>query len=398
MAIVAFLVLVSLGSFLENYQSESEQRPVLPVTADLTDMSVQSQEAVDAPISAMPNEDSQSPHLKHIEAKQYMLHLINEERKLVGVPPVVLGDNIAAQLHAESALTNCFSSHWGIDGLKPYMRYSLAGGYQSNSENGSGSDYCIKENDWYEPIWSVEEELSVIMEGLMDSPGHRETILDKWHKKVNIGLSWDIYNFSAYQHFEGDYIEYDRLPSIDNGMLTFAGSVKNEASFHDSEDLGVQIYYDSSPHTLTRGQVARTYCYDGGIQIASLREPLNGGWYYEEQEFTKFYVPCPDPYNVPANAPVARSPDEAGFLWEQAYRESENQTEQSVTVPAVTAIEWIVRDEVFSVTADVEDLLMVHGNGVYTIVVWGKIGGEDAVISEYSIFYGVTRPDTYTRR
>ena len=148
LAIVAVLLFFGLGSFLlENDQSESEQRSVLPVTADLTDTTVQSKGEAHAPTSAMPNEDGISPNLKHIEVKQYMLHLINEERKLAGVPPVALGDNIAAQLHAESALTNCFASHWGIDGLKPYMRYSLAGGYQSNSENGSGSDYCIKEND-----------------------------------------------------------------------------------------------------------------------------------------------------------------------------------------------------------------------------------------------------------
>ncbi|MXY47079.1 MAG: CAP domain-containing protein [Chloroflexi bacterium] len=43
--------------------------------------------------------------------KQYMLALINAERKKAGVSPVELGDNIAAQLHAESSLANCFSSH-----------------------------------------------------------------------------------------------------------------------------------------------------------------------------------------------------------------------------------------------------------------------------------------------
>ena len=62
-----------------------------------------------------------------------MLELINDERVSAGLNPVVLGDNAAAQLHAEASLENCFSSHWGIDGLKPYMRYSLAGGYQSNA-------------------------------------------------------------------------------------------------------------------------------------------------------------------------------------------------------------------------------------------------------------------------
>ena len=80
-----------------------------------------------------------------------MLELINAERARAGLNPVILGDNIAAQLHAEAALENCFSSHWGVDGLKPYMRYSLAGGYQSNGENGSGLDYCIKASDGTNP-------------------------------------------------------------------------------------------------------------------------------------------------------------------------------------------------------------------------------------------------------
>ena len=79
------------------------------------------------------------PDQRHYEYKLYMLELINEERENAGVGPVTMGNNFAAQLHAENALDACFGSHWGVDGLKPYMRYSLAGGYQSNGENGSGS-------------------------------------------------------------------------------------------------------------------------------------------------------------------------------------------------------------------------------------------------------------------
>lgn len=91
------------------------------------------------------------PALRHLAEKEYMLELINLERAKVGAPPVVLGDNIAAQLHAESALENCFTGHWGVDGLKPYMRYSLAGGYQSNGENASGLSYCIKAGETIPP-------------------------------------------------------------------------------------------------------------------------------------------------------------------------------------------------------------------------------------------------------
>ena len=105
------------------------------------------------------------PDLRYLEEKQYMLELINSERKRAGLGTVTLGDNIAAQLHAESSLDNCFSGHWGADGLKPYMRYSLAGGYQSNAENGSGLGYCIRSADGYRAIRSIKEEIREAMQG-----------------------------------------------------------------------------------------------------------------------------------------------------------------------------------------------------------------------------------------
>ena len=73
-----------------------------------------------------------------------MLELINDERRNVGVPPVVLGDNAAAQIHAEYALGNCFASLFGDStASNPTCATHLAGGYQANGENGHGSDYCI---------------------------------------------------------------------------------------------------------------------------------------------------------------------------------------------------------------------------------------------------------------
>ena len=340
-----------------------------------------------------------SPHLRHLEEKQYMLELINAERKKAGVPPVELGDNNAAQLHAESSLENCFSSHWGMDGLKPYMRYSLAGGYQSNGENGSGSDYCITASDGYAANRSAEQEIDQAMAGLMSSPGHRRGILSKWYKKVNIGLAWDKYNFQIYQHFEGDYIEYDQLPTIENGRLSFSGVTKNGVQFSEKKDLGVQIYYDPPPHELTIGQLSRTYCYDNGLPVAALRQPLEQGWRYNQTAYTRTYKPCLDPRSVPADAPPAQSPDEAHDLWEEAYNASKNREEQTIHVPWITASEWTANGERFSVTANINEVLKEHRRGgVYTVVVWGDIDGERAVISEYSIFHGITPPDTYAPR
>ena len=336
-----------------------------------------------------------SPDLRHIEEKRHMLELINAERKKAGVSPVVLGDNIAAQLHAESSLENCFSGHWGIDGLKPYMRYSLAGGFQSNSENGSGLDYCIRAADRYRPISGMDQEIREAMASWMDSPGHRRNILDPQHKRVNIGLAWDRYNTSMYQHFEGGYVEYDRLPMISDGILALSGQTKNGVQFRQKHDLGLQIYYDPPPYALTRGQLARTYCYDNGRLVTSLREPLTGGYRWTTHEFTTTYDPCPSPYDVATNTPAPRSSAEAHRAWQQAYNASQSRQPQSITVPWTTAKEWQASDASFAARADISKILSRYGSGVYTVMLWGDIDGARVVISEYSIFHGVTPPDTY---
>ena len=335
------------------------------------------------------------PYLRHHDAKLYMLELINSERTKAGVPPVTLGNNIAAQLHAESSLANCFSSHWGADGLKPYMRYSLAGGYQTNGENGSGSDYCIRASDRYRALGNIEAEIREMMEGWMNSPGHRRNILGKWHRKVNIGLAWDRYNMVGYQHFEDGFVQYDQLPRIMNGTLSMSGSTLHGLRFSRREELGLQIYYDPPPHSLTRGQVSRTYCYDSGLQIAALRYPLTDNSFWSENDFTKRYSPCPDPYDVSPEAPAPRSHDEAHRFWQQAYAASQAQRAQTVTVPWVTASKWMARATDFSITANVSKLLTKYGPGVYTVLLWGEVGGEDVPISEYSIFHEIEPPDTY---
>ncbi len=334
------------------------------------------------------------PQLRHIDEKSYMLELINAERASTGLEPVVLGDNIAAQLHAEAALENCFTGHWGIDGLKPYMRYSLSGGYQSNGENGLGKRYCIKSGDGFRAIDSIEEEIRDGMNSWMDSPGHRRNILGRWHKKVNIGLAWDRYNVSFYQHFEGDYVDYDRLPTIEDSTLSVSGIAKSGVRFGKDGDLGVQIYHDPPPHALTRGQLSKTYCYDSGSKIAALRPSLTGGYYYTDDIFITSSQRCQDPYDIPAHTLAPKPP--SGFI-QLPELPPIPLPPTILSLPWVTALEWRIRGEKFSVRADLGDLLAEYGDGIYTVMLWGKIGGEDVVISQYSIFHGVTPPDTYAQ-
>ena len=85
---------------------------------------------------------TEPPRLRNQAEKRHMLELINQARVRNGVPPVVMGTNNSAQVQADQLLEDCVLSHWGTDGLKPYQRYSLAGGYQTNGENALTFNEC----------------------------------------------------------------------------------------------------------------------------------------------------------------------------------------------------------------------------------------------------------------
>lgn len=336
------------------------------------------------------------PAQRYPAAKEYLLELINAERDKANAPPLILGDNIAAQLHAEASLAGCFFSPWGQDGLKPYMRYTLAGGYQSNSETNFGISYCIQAGDNYAPLDDIESEIRNFIDRLVASS---DNFLNRWHRRVNIGLAWDDYNLRVVLQFAGDYTEYTQPPSLNYSVLSLSGKTHGEISFDNKDDLGVQIYYDPPPQILTRGQLARTDCYDRGLLVAVLRPPQTDRERREfrrARDFTHIHESCPDPYAVPADAPPPNSPQESQQLYDETRAARQNQPPQRITVPWLTAEHWQADWGGFSVRADLRDILDQHGPGVYTIALWGDAGyADDILFSEYSIFYGIEPPTTY---
>ena len=213
--------------------------------------------------------------------------------------------------------------------------------------------------------------------------------------------AFDRYNIFIYQHFEGDHVEYDALPSIDaQGFMTLRGTTKNGVTFESNRDLGVQFFYHRPTHRLTRGQVSRTYCYGSGLEVANVREPWEpgeSGW--TGDTYAAHKSGCPDPYDVPPDAPVAKSAQEAHDLWDEAYEASKrlNREEGQPRGLWLVANTWEVKTTTFDVTVDLSELLDRHGKGVYTVVLWGRFGdkSERHIFSRYSIWYGIESPDTY---
>ena len=344
---------------------------------------------------------TEPPRLRNVAEKRHMLNLINEARSRAGVPPVAMGTNNVAQIQADNLLRDCVLSHWGTDGLKPYMRYSLAGGYQVNGENALTYNECGLADTLLQ--WNDEppEMVANAVEGWLDSPGHRETMLGPSYRRVNIGLAWDRNTFKAVQHFEGDYVNLSQLPNIDDGELTLAGRLEEEYEFVGRHPLMGLIIYDPVPRTLTQGQLLQTSCYSHGEVIAGIISPsplFRSGYEYSE---TVEGPRCADPYTVGSGSERPNTQDKMERAWTERRARSEQITETEVSFEVMKALDLTVEGTEFSLSADVRDLLEEHGPGIYTVALLAELEStekdEREVISEYSIFHKVEPPRVYGR-
>ena len=343
---------------------------------------------------------TEPPKLRNQAAKMHMLDLINQARGRAGVPPVVMGTNNVAQIQADQLLGDCVSSHWGTDGLKPYMRYSLAGGYQANGENFSGNNECGLADTLLHWTADPMEMVADTVEGLLGSPGHRETMLSPEFRKVNIGLAWDRNVFKAIQHFEGNYVNLDVLPFIDDGILELEGTLTTGHAFDGQIPLMALIVYDPAPRRLSAGQLARTYCYGHGEATLAFIPPSR--LLRDEFEFTRTLEDpdCIDPYDVGRSAAEPESQEESFRMFEESREKSEQVRETELTLVFRKAEELTAEGREFHIRADMNGLLDERGPGVYTVVLIAELeetsrGEPDTVISEYSIFHEVRAPAGY---
>ena len=323
------------------------------------------------------------------ELRLQMLTLINDARREHGLIEVVLDDNPTAQLHAEDSRANCFSGHWGSNGMKPSMRYTLNGGIHYSAENVSGSDYCPSNPHRYRDE-SLSSEVLDAHQGLMNSPGHRRNILDPSHRKVGIGFSYERPNLWVVQLFTSDHIEFSLTPRIEGGELTFAYRLINGARDSNETPPSAAVFFDPLPYDLTRGQLARTYCVGSGPRIAHIRPQARPGRFWTTEYFEDELSPCPDPYRVNPNAEPPQSYDEASRLHDEAKLAS-NETTPTITGPWITSHVDPLPIGGYHVVTDLSAQIAHYGPGVYSLVIWADVNGESAQVSNFAIFVESTQ-------
>jgi hypothetical protein len=286
---------------------------------------------------------------------QYTLGLINQDWQNNGVQPVVLSYNAAAQKHAQDLFDRYFISHWGLDGLKPYMRYTLAGGLGSERENSTYSGWFNQSDNPnnYPPI-DAKQQIKALEDTMMaETPpndGHRKAILDKWATNVNLGIANDTKRLALVQHFEGDYIEYIQPPTLSGNNLSLSGRFLRPIDQLNN----ITVYLDPLPTSLTQDQLnspdaPHSYGLGGGFTPPSA----------SADAFTTGHIlPPAPPGQFYSNLPAL----------------------------SILATSWDLKQSgQFSIQTDISQAL-TKGKGVYTFAIVVNMANEITSLSNYSIW------------
>ena len=191
---------------------------------------------------AHPNETEKI--FDDIRASQ--LQMINEERAIEKLRPVVL-DEIATRVateHAREMAVNDFASHWGMNGVKPYHRYSFAGGTDATQENVSAAD-----NTWSMKASDLKQDTAYLHVRLYQekppNDGHRRTILAHQQTHLGIGLAIEKLRLRMVELFVARYVEVkspQRVAKVGD-KINFVGKLLKSSYSLNS----VEVHYDPIP-------------------------------------------------------------------------------------------------------------------------------------------------------
>ena len=157
-----------------------------------------------------------------------LLNMINEERSANGVSPVLVDElaNRVAMSHALDMVEKNFASHWGSDGLKPYHRYSFAGGTHATEENVSSANntWSLKPADLKQDIAYLHVRL---YSELPPNDGHRKTILAAHNTHVGFGIAVKQLRLRMVELFVAKHVDIAEIKrqATPGAKLHFSGKV-----------------------------------------------------------------------------------------------------------------------------------------------------------------------------
>ena len=180
------------------------------------------------------------------EIRKTVFEMINEERDVEKVQPVEM-DDLATEVatkHAVDLVTKEFIGHWGSDGLKPYHRYSAAGGIHATEENVSAAD-----GTWSNKAKDLKQDSAYLhVRMYQEKPpndGHRRTILAPQHTHVGIGLAVQDLRLRIVELFVAKYVEVKpvKREAKPGAQISFSGKIVRPGYLFNN----IEVFYEPLP-------------------------------------------------------------------------------------------------------------------------------------------------------
>ena len=211
----------------------------------------------------------------------HLLNQVNIERADAGVRPLRL-DSLACQVaekHATEMARNNFLSHWGLDGRKPYHRYSFAGGVDAIQENGSALNTTTPIALAEVPIHLMSLHRSMHDE-VAPADGHRKTILNPVHTHVGFGYADYGSCVRLCELYVARYVAIDPYPvtASPRGRILLRGRLLDPTYSLDSID----VFYEPLPSPPDRAWLRVPRPYGLPDERESLRLKLGPTYFYED--------------------------------------------------------------------------------------------------------------------
>lgn len=216
------------------------------------------------------------------QVRTNLLQLINEERTVAKVTPVII-DKLASEVatkHARDMAKHKYVSHWNREGLKPYQRYSLAGGFHATQENISAAD-----NTWSSQLKDLIQDTSYLHLRLYNetppNDGHRKAILAPQHTHVGFGIAVDELRLRVVELFVAKYVELELQPQKGKPRETIY--VRGKLRNMNHTLTVIQVFYEPLPKELDPDALNRTRAYSLPNVSVNLRPRLEPPYQYADR-------------------------------------------------------------------------------------------------------------------
>lgn len=273
----------------------------------------------------MQKNDSHASQTNLEQLKDFALTKINDDRKNFGLDPVFQSNNTAAQAQADELLKTQYISHLTVDGLKPYMLYSLYNGtgyvqqnlgqisyidtknsagqnnddtlYDGSDKDGNltSSELCRSAKKFYcapiDPYKAIEnlENLMIYDDKKCCNDGHKNNTLYPFHTHVSLGVAFNKYYFVMVQNFENRYLGPDYQIQKDDESIKLEAKIleQNKTNFLINH---VSFFLDDHPTRIVYEKNKNKTHYELGDLKLIVSKPLPPYIKYLQQDDGSYQI------------------------------------------------------------------------------------------------------------